>query len=1501
MVEKIPSFQELVINFENKSFLLALSNCSSQVYKIYLNWQSKTLLFYFCIKGKLFGDITSLFSVLDSFFSFQQSECLLIYSKQGDSLDDDLIEENSNNLISSYLKNQNKKSIGLNLITQIQFKIQPNLEKFFSFLENPKKEFDLKFNALFENGFEFKSEKYKYNAKQFQGSLYFYLQGIQQQINFKIYLSLKYVTQNWGELNFQGEVNGSQITSFKGGLELEYKNAFGVNDWDINFSTQITTEIKGFAAELRLNLSNFKPVGLGIMLQNINLRKILRFFNLEEKIPSEFLNYIPNIQKLGVIFGEMPDDYKKSILPEKLYNLVNSKSIIDQLIERIAGQNLEQKYFLIQSSSDSKQFIFDLALYQSAIGRKFFCKGHLKVDISPHLLIEISLETTFNQDQFQFDGKGSITILEENQLDISAHFKPNQFAFQLAIMIQNLKFELGLEAKFENNIQINANIEYDIQKNKGWQQQTYCFFKYIEVKQIVLRLEIDEQQIKCKLKYSIKIVDFKQFEGDFEISFDISVIQNLISLTFERFAQFFSCLPGFNQKTDNLQFKKMLNKNANKIKNFCKDVMNTDVSEELDALREQFDEEDNHLIEPKSHNSQTQNPQNPKPSQQNKNKQRQPSSSPSPPKASLSKQHQKSPQKNENSQSSSSPSSVPPQKTQLPPPFQPPPIKTTTPIQLIQLPPSTQPQQQEFKEKTDKEQNSKKNQNKNDILRFFQNLNEQEIKKKNNNPQQQNGQDEPIQKSLQIEKQESVKSNPANEKNDPENEKNQESCSIIDLDMIKSLKNWSFDEDLKACNVSKQLMQDTKILSKQQPRGLSINGEPKIQQYDQLLSSAEAEIAFEWKNQEQKDIVSMNGRLIISNQTYTESLLLQLGHLLIKLQFLHQKFDIILSGNCNPVFLKNQDIPLSINLIDKIFHGLYGQFNEKLIPVDLNNKQLNDFIIVFTENKLTISDQCKKELISDEIKIVYIFEKAKIFILDAKSGEINEVSISLLEILGEISQQKKKLNQSKIKQTINTREIENLDIQDISHLNIKEANNLKSLLEISKYTKYSLSSKGTTIDIKGIIKFFCTNGTAKDIMKKKNKGGKSLYVFQVVLDMNSFSRACLINVIIPFVYQLIEFCKECKIICNLHIYSDPIIVVKQNFSTFWSQQEQQQLLNSITNFNDNIQIEYNCNQLRFVSDNLTKFNSYKKYLIFINHQLYNYSYQDLSIFINQTQQQQIKLVSIGVDINKQTNRLMEGIFHFPLIESNDLYQIMNDLFEKKIQQDLRIKKFEFKIDNQKFPNQVELEQFQSNGSKCNQYLNRFFNYVSKNDQNQNNEITQIQKQQKFSYELIQNKSITQVNECSAIAINKDSTIIIAGCSNQIRVFEFKQDQLKETQLLSQHEGKVNTLNFMKLSTQFVSGSLDKQIIIWIMNPGNQWVCQQQLIQHSDQIRCLVLNNNEDLIISGSNDMKIKFWKQYSMVLQINYRRSQRKCIGFEYKLTIEQSNFMRIGIINIDN
>ncbi|CAD8163695.1 unnamed protein product [Paramecium octaurelia] len=133
---------------------------------------------------------------------------------------------------------------------------------------------------------------------------------------------------------------------------------------------------------------------------------------------------------------------------------------------------------------------------------------------------------------------------------------------------------------------------------------------------------------------------------------------------------------------------------------------------------------------------------------------------------------------------------------------------------------------------------------------------------------------------------------------------------------------------------------------------------------------------------------------------------------------------------------------------------------------------------------------------------------------------------------------------------------------------------------------------------------------------------------------------------------------------------------------------------------------------------------------------------------------------------------------------------------------------------------------------------------------------QIQNQ--FQYEQLQN-SIKQQEPCVAIATNSDCSIVVAGCKTEIKVFEFKQDILTQAQLLSEHTKGVCTLNFMKKSNQFISGSDDNLIIIWSMNQSNQWVCQQKLNEHTKGIYCLVLNNNEDLIISGSCDKTIKFW------------------------------------------
>ncbi|CAD8200504.1 unnamed protein product [Paramecium octaurelia] len=129
----------------------------------------------------------------------------------------------------------------------------------------------------------------------------------------------------------------------------------------------------------------------------------------------------------------------------------------------------------------------------------------------------------------------------------------------------------------------------------------------------------------------------------------------------------------------------------------------------------------------------------------------------------------------------------------------------------------------------------------------------------------------------------------------------------------------------------------------------------------------------------------------------------------------------------------------------------------------------------------------------------------------------------------------------------------------------------------------------------------------------------------------------------------------------------------------------------------------------------------------------------------------------------------------------------------------------------------------------------------------------------FTYDLIQNHSIQQNESCWVIAIIKDNSIVLAGCESKIKVFEFKQEQLKLIQLLIEHVDYVTTLNFMKKSAQFKSGSHDKQIIIWCWDQQSQWVCQYILNEHQAQINCLLLSKNEDLIISGSSDESIKFW------------------------------------------
>ncbi|CAD8115381.1 unnamed protein product [Paramecium primaurelia] len=137
----------------------------------------------------------------------------------------------------------------------------------------------------------------------------------------------------------------------------------------------------------------------------------------------------------------------------------------------------------------------------------------------------------------------------------------------------------------------------------------------------------------------------------------------------------------------------------------------------------------------------------------------------------------------------------------------------------------------------------------------------------------------------------------------------------------------------------------------------------------------------------------------------------------------------------------------------------------------------------------------------------------------------------------------------------------------------------------------------------------------------------------------------------------------------------------------------------------------------------------------------------------------------------------------------------------------------------------------------------------------------------FTYELMKFNTINQDESCFAIAFNKDCSIVALGCNEYIKIFELKQRFLNQIQVLNGHNYNVFNLHFMKKSDQFISGDCKGSILIWQKN-NNQWNRSYSFKGHKDAIRCLILNNNEDILISSSSDHTIKFWiKQDKWICQ----------------------------------
>ncbi|CAD8213107.1 unnamed protein product [Paramecium pentaurelia] len=275
-------------------------------------------------------------------------------------------------------------------------------------------------------------------------------------------------------------------------------------------------------------------------------------------------------------------------------------------------------------------------------------------------------------------------------------------------------------------------------------------------------------------------------------------------------------------------------------------------------------------------------------------------------------------------------------------------------------------------------------------------------------------------------------------------------------------------------------------------------------------------------------------------------------------------------------------------------------------------------------------------------------------------------------------------------------------------------------------------------------------------------------------------------------------------------------------------------------------------------------------------------------------QESIQKIYDTIEIqNKSYLEIMNNNFNPADFSDTDLEKLVQivqgkNLNEWKAQKDSYLQKLskvmdwwekEIKAFNEKLKNEIK-EQLPSD-------------IKGKQQQNEMKCLSQVNVKA-FSYQIIEANSIKQQEYCWAVAINKDCSIVAAGCNKLIKIYEFQQGMLKLNQVLNQHKNNVFTLIFMKQQNQLISGD-------------------QRLILICNWIRCIILNNNEDLFISSSDDKTIKFWVKKnqwifqqsitdhsSYVNQLSLNEQQNQVISCGYDgliLVIEQSETNKKWIV----
>ncbi|CAD8112407.1 unnamed protein product [Paramecium sonneborni] len=249
--------------------------------------------------------------------------------------------------------------------------------------------------------------------------------------------------------------------------------------------------------------------------------------------------------------------------------------------------------------------------------------------------------------------------------------------------------------------------------------------------------------------------------------------------------------------------------------------------------------------------------------------------------------------------------------------------------------------------------------------------------------------------------------------------------------------------------------------------------------------------------------------------------------------------------------------------------------------------------------------------------------------------------------------------------------------------------------------------------------------------------------------------------------------------------------------------------------------------------------------------------------ILQTMDQMISQVTIWMDEIQQLE-FKQCSYNF-FDEIDQLNQSIDEIRNKQIDKFKRV----FQTINQSYEKKIQFTKNQLQESLLNAQntlmLDRIFSRVFFNRLNLQLKSDYAEKKpyNQIQYKLVQ--EYKQNEWCHALAFNNNKSIMVSSLNNNIKIWNFQQGQLIDTNIiLDGHEKLIKCIVFSKKYNWFFSGSEDNTIRSWKEKQGwfssIKWESSKANKTHSNWVIQLILNSQEDELISCSIDKTIKIWR-----------------------------------------